>query len=88
LSSTERHSQAIAVISSTAELALQTDDLCLRGDVQMDLAQVLCSAGDSEAAASAVQVALSLYRQKGARLLADSAEGWHRQRRLLKDHNV
>lgn len=88
LSSTERHSQAIAVISSTAELALQTDDLCLRGDVQMDLAQVLCSAGDAEAAASAVQVALSLYRQKGARLLADSAEGWHRQRRLLKDHNV
>jgi tetratricopeptide (TPR) repeat protein len=67
------HDLACTVTRQAAELGRGTDDLCLRGDVLCDLAEVLHRAGKPAEAETAARQALALYTAKGADLLAARA---------------
>ncbi|GLX95375.1 adenylate/guanylate cyclase domain-containing protein [Herbidospora sp. NBRC 101105] len=71
------HSEALRLADRAAELVAATDDLCLRGDVLVEVAQVRRAAGRDPS--GALRDALDAYDAKGASLLA------HRTRDLLGD---
>ncbi len=54
-------------------MSKSSDFLILKGDVWMDLGEVLRIAGQTEAAVGAVREALGFYEQKSASVLADKA---------------
>jgi tetratricopeptide (TPR) repeat protein len=65
---------AQALAQEAAALADSTDAFAMRGDVRMDLAEVLRLAGRPEEAAAALKRAIELYEAKGISVLAEKAQ--------------
>ncbi len=70
------HDRALCLARETAAAVEGTDELCLNGDTQLDLAIVAHRAGQAAEASAAVAAALDRYRARGATRLIARAERW------------
>ena len=76
-----RHQDAEALAREASSLASETDDVNMRADTLLDLAEVLRAAGSEAEAATHVRLALGLYEAKGNEVSAARA------RALLPDRD-